>query len=180
MKINDLIIQGYKRVIPRIKRWILPLTLVLAYLSGFAQTQTVVFRFVKRIELTSIHYFCGMLLLVLWLVLMYNSLYLFLSKKRTYIIIAGKKKRLKEAQRKGVYEGLVNFTFYLAFFIVCSLGMIAYGVQRGYLPDLVPYQNFSFIIHRVSSWFFLSVLSVKYYLSITRWYYSLIHYLKEF
>lgn len=176
MAIQDSILAVYTPVIKRIRNWLLPLILLLLLGTAYGKYDPVVLSYFSTIELTSIHFYLGWLLGIIWLILVYDFFFSHLAKEKQTNLDSHFEKRPRP---KGSLTGIVNAIFYLLLFLICLSGLAQYSLR------FLEWQPFH--VHRISinlahialGWLFISTALVKYYLSFTRWVISLTRYLME-
>lgn len=179
MAIRDLIEKVYQSIMKRIFRWVLPLLLVLSYLTAYGIKKVTLFNHIKRIELVTLHYLSGIAITLVLIVIIYHFGYTSLAKAK---IKESKTKvfSIFNYNKKITPEFLVEFLFYLSLTLTCTIGLLLFYSKYTYLGKYLSKSSTMIILHQLLGWSFLSIIFLKYYLVIVKWYENIIRYLREF
>ncbi|PCI23378.1 MAG: hypothetical protein COB67_12895 [SAR324 cluster bacterium] len=180
MGFRNFIQKTYATLVKRVYHWGLPLMLLLTYASAHTLRNTTVLEYVKRINLATIHNFIGLNLSLLCLVLIYDFFFRLQSRQKTFIVINGKRKVLHFQRKAWSPLLIIDIIFYSALFAICILGLVYYGIRHTEFAPMLPDRKTIQVIHELSGWSFLSLIMIKYYLTITHWYEQLVKYLREY
>ncbi len=162
----------------RMHRLVLPTTLLVAYFTAVGLGNPALIELFSRVGLAKTHRFAGFLLMITGCVLLYD----FLSRKYAVaagrMVVDGEKIAVGKPGGKMSFRRLVDLLFYALLTIMCILGLVLYGSLVGFAP-LFPGSEISIrLLHSRLGWFLISVLILKYYVTITQWFDRLMDYLK--
>ncbi len=178
MTIGDTIERLYQSIMKRVYRWVLPMLILLSYLTAHSLKKVTFYQYIKRIELVTLHYLSGIALTIILLIIIYNFVYLLLTKddfKGEKLIAMSTFHNV----RKSTPLFIVELTFYLTLTLACLIGLLLFFLKYTYFQKYFSLSHTLIILHQFLGWFFLSIVLLKYYLVVVKWYENIIKYLRE-
>jgi hypothetical protein len=181
MSIRRRILALYPSVIKRFRRWGLPGGLMLTYLTAGGLTINSFPYRLSTFGLIVWHRFAGFVTIVIMMVLLYDWVQQRLS---SHIDQSGRttgdeaKPFRSDEQRFDPYRW-VNGGFYGLWCVVAALGVVLYGSTQAYWSGLGVGDITLRWIHATVGWLLLSLLTMKYYLLLSRWIRQMMLYLRS-
>ncbi|MCP4295796.1 MAG: hypothetical protein GY786_09335 [Proteobacteria bacterium] len=178
MNIGDAIEKLYQSIMKRVYRWLLPMLILLSYLTAYSLKEVTFYQYVKRIELVTLHYLSGIALAIILLIIIYNFVYHFLMKddfKGERLIAISTFYNIRQSTPLFIVE----LTFYLTLTLVCLNGLLLLFIKYTSFQEYFSLSHNLIILHQFLGWFFLSIVLLKYYLVLVKWYENIIKYLRE-
>ena len=177
MNIQDLILISYQLILRQLKRFGLPLTLVICYLSAIGLRRVEVLASFDRVEMEQVHLGFGLLLCSVLVAILYDRLQ---QKRKSTGEGAFKhgytKSRLKKISELGP-RYWVDLIFFICLSFIAVLGLALYlKTKLGWLRWIN--LEMLYAAHSTLVWYFLSLILVRYYLTLTRWVGSVLVYLR--
>jgi len=178
--IRDGILGAYPPVIKRIRNWLLPLVLILLLVSAYGRFMPAMLRYFSAIALTSAHFYCGWILGMLWLILVYDFIFNLLTRRSdSQSPAAGSGFPAEPIERNVGLRRLVDTVFHSVLLLVFLSGLVQYGTRQLHWHPVNLHQLEVSLTHAALSWLLLAAALVKYYLSFNRWLSNLLAYLRE-
>ncbi len=167
----------YPRILRRIRGWGLLLLLFLLYLSAYCMRNYEIMEEASHIGLSSIHVFCGFLLIIVSIILTYDFV---IARQSVFNANEhhGLSRFLPGAGQSGD-SALIERLFYFFIFLTCFFGLLLHYIKvtafRSFIINEISIQ----IIHETIGWFFLSIIFIRYYRLSVRWFGKIKKYLRE-
>jgi hypothetical protein len=170
----------YPSVMKRIRRWGLPCSLMILYLTAAGLTINVFPYRLPTFGLISLHRFAGFMTIIAMLAMLYDHIQhrLNRSKERTGHAIDGGGVYVSDTQRAAPYRW-VNGCFYCLLAVAATLGVILHGLAQQYGSGLRFAETAVRWMHATGGWLLLSLIAVKYYLELTGWIRGMMVYLRS-
>jgi len=175
MNRQNLVISFYGLTLRFLRRFGLPIILLLCYLTAIGLRFLGDMNPFNRIDLELAHRAFGLLLCSLLVALMYDR---FMVKKRKKVSLSKAKDRLRELSAEGP-RVWVTPLFFSFLGLIVLLGLILHFKTRLGVSGGVPLA-WVYGLHSTIVWFFLSLILVRYYLTLSGWLASFWAYLKEY
>jgi len=159
-----LVLVAYRSSVRQLSRWGLTLLLLLGYGTALGLRHFGVSMAFERVELVSLHRAFGILLVGLLLVLTYDR------------VQSGRP--LKPDFKNATPSEWVDIGFFTGLGLIAVVGLLLHLKTRlGWhaWPDLAEIK----LAHELMVWFFPTLILVRYYLWLTRWFKRVIAYLRE-
>jgi len=180
MILQNIVFGIYTSLIKRVYSIFIPLIIFLLYFSAFGGTNEIILNYFSRLGLSTLHAFSGFVLILALAVLMYDKIFRFVTMRFDDNEENLVKDSLVKQLKNGTYQGLVEVLFYFLLICIVLMGSLLFAMEYHnldyHLSDLI----FVRMVHSITGWLFLSVILVKYYLSITQWLEAFLKYLKEY
>ncbi len=179
MSFRSIMLRIYPAILKRIHSWGLLLLLLFLYVSAFGIRSEAVLSLISKIGILSFHVFLGFILILVIVILGYDLILGILTVQKKTNSQRGIRRflgNLKNADNRT----LINYLFYLFLFLISGFGFLLYLIKTYSLNSLVFNQVVIAIVHESMGWLFLSILLVKYYLVIIKWFSEFKRYLREF
>ncbi len=178
MTFQNIVLTVYPSIVKRIHSWVLPLVLFLSYGSIYCLKNGQVLDFFSRIGIATVHIYTGFLLILLLAILFYDLVFRYLTRQNGNKLIKNVQTTILGRIKSITPRTFIDYIFYLSLLFMCLVGLLLYSYRFSFEIDCAPDQTTVAIVHSICGWFFLSVVPIKYYLSLTRWYEELIAYLR--
>lgn len=179
MKIQFIVLKIYSSIFKRIHSWGLLSLLLLIYLTSVSIKSPMMVRLFGRIGLMSLHVFCGFILGLFFIIIAYNFLLTTFFKNKK----GGEESKTAPTPGIDYQESgkrlLVDCIFYTFIFLICLLGILYYAMRAFSLETFFISQAAVSLLHVIVGWFFMSIVLIKYYLTMVRWFHDVSHYLRE-
>lgn len=178
MPIQRLVLKTYNAILKRIHSTLLPSALVLLYFSAYGLNNPHVIEIISRSTLYTIHIFAGLLMLWLGIILVYDIIINPLIRQNKHMMVNGQSIQYRNLFQSQSYRKLVDIIFYLFLTAIGILGFLLY--LRRFYSEYTLFQNYLFlrIIHIKLGLLAISVIILRYYLTLTTWYDRFMHYLR--
>jgi len=174
MNLQGILLVSYEVTLRFLRRLGLPLTLLLCYFSAIGLRFLAVVSPFSRVEMELVHRSFGLLLCSLLVALLYDR---FQAKKRRKVSLSKAKARLAKLSSNGPKDW-VDVLFYGFLGVIVLLGLVLHFKTRLAITGWIGLE-WIYGLHSTLVWFFLSLILVKYYLTISGWLASFWAYLKE-
>ncbi|MDX2469879.1 MAG: hypothetical protein QNL04_04800 [SAR324 cluster bacterium] len=165
MTFNERVQRVYSSIFKRLKRYVIPILLVLSFVTATTALDTRNNQLLNRLELLNMHYTSGLLIFVTLLVLLYHRVYIGVEN-------------LGELHSRPLRK-LINRIFFSCLTLLTLSGGITFIATKELIPWL-PHQNYLLFSHHLFLWVFLPIFMVKLYLDTSAWVSQLYWYLREF
>ncbi len=180
MKFQYFVLKLYSSFYKRIHSWGLLFLLLLLYSSSVGLRSPVLLMLFGRLGLMTIHVFSGFGLILVFIIIAYNYLQgsVFVKKNppgKSRFMITHQQLIDKSGSRR-----IVDMLFYIMLMVVCCLGFIYYFLKEFAIYNSLIYQSTASLLHAVAGWFFLSMVFLKYYLTLIQWFREFYNYLRGF
>jgi hypothetical protein len=178
MLIQRLVLKTYNAILKRIHSTLLPTVLILLYFSAYGLNNPHVIEIISRSTLYTIHIFAGLLMLLLGIILIYDLIINPLIRQNKHMVVDGSFIRYRNLFQSKSYRKLIDIIFYLFLAAIGILGFLLY--LRRFYSEYTLFQNHLIlrIVHIKLGLLAMSVIILRYYLTLTTWYDRLMHYLK--
>ena len=180
MKFQQVVLKLYSSFYKRIHSWGLIILLLLLYASSLGIQYPVVLMLFGRLGLMTIHVFSGFGLILVFIILAYNYLQQSIFKKRKSSNRMNIQAIADVSPDQSSTRRIVDIIFYIMLMIVCCLGFLYYFLKEFSIYDSLIYQSTASLLHSIAGWFFLSMVFIKYYLTLKQWFRALYNYLRGF
>lgn len=175
MRFRRVVQKLYSSIYKRIHSWGLFLLLVLLYASSMGLKSPALLEVFGWLGLMSLHVLSGFGLVLAFVIISYNYLQRRFFPLKSAIHLSSAEQNLQ--QTGGRF--LVNLAFYSMLMLVCCLGLIYYFAREFSFASSFLHQSTVSLMHVIAGWFFLSLVFIKYYLSLMHWFRELVSYLRE-
>lgn len=175
MRFQDIVLKVYTSVFKRAHNWGLFFLLALLYLTALGIRSDNALLLFSRVGIMALHVFCGFVLAAVFVLLAYD----YILRKVTRKPVSDSREDDPEEPEAKEYR-LIDYLFYYFLIIIGTLGMMYYITRAYSLNSLVFSQITLSMAHEIIGWFFLSIIFLKYYLSIIRWFKYITRYLQEY
>ncbi|MDT8446768.1 MAG: hypothetical protein RRB13_07715 [bacterium] len=178
MNLQSLRFSAYEFGIRQFRRFGLPSAILLCYLTALGLRRLEILESFGRIEMQLFHRAFGILLITVLVALVYDRI-----QGRTAPKVALKqagsaaRDQIREIKSRGPRHW-VDLMFFSTLGLIALLGLLLHLKTRLHLGGW-PGLELLHISHSLLVWYFLALILVKYYLTLTRWFGSLIGYLRE-
>ncbi|MCP4753692.1 MAG: hypothetical protein GY866_22640 [Proteobacteria bacterium] len=181
MSFQNVVVGIYPSIVKRIYSWVLPVDIFLLYFSAYALRTDSLLGLFSRIGISTIHIYCGIVLIIVLVTLLYDSLYGFSARSMVRFSEQEKSRKPILSQLKfDTYRRVVDCVFYTFLSLFCCFGLLIYSMKFSSWTPPFPDITDIIIVHESMGWLFLSVVLVKYYLTITEWIQESVRYLREY
>lgn len=180
MKFQQLVLKLYSSFYKRIHSWGLIILLALLYTSSLGLQYPVILMLFGRLGLMTIHVFSGFGLILVFIIIAYDYLQQSFLRKRKPSNRMDFQPILVESSSQSGSRRIVDIVFYIMLMIVCCLGFLYYLLKEFSIYDVLIHQSTASLLHSIAGWFFLSMVFVKYYLTLRQWFRALYNYLRGF
>lgn len=178
MRIQQIISKLNSSIYKRLHSWGLLLLLVPLYISSVGLKSPAMLKLFGWLGLMSIHIISGFGLTLAFMILAYNYLQRILFPAKALPNSHGH-------SHAAIYESsagprhLVEFIFYFALMTVCFFGLYYYVTKEFNFDGFIFHSSTISLLHAIAGWFFLSVVFVRYYLTLIHWFRDFYIYLRE-
>jgi len=171
MKVQKIVFELYPSIIKRINSWVVPLMLILLYLSGHMSNSEIALIYISRIGLSAVHSISGFILVFALVVLVYDKIF--------YLYFAQPGDRSNAESGQTLLRLAIDVVFYIILGCISCLGLFLYVMRFFNWDPVFLDRPVLFIIHVLAGSFFIALIPIKYYLSMIKWYKDLMAYLRE-
>lgn len=173
-----VILKIYNSLYRRIHSWGLFIVLFCLYLSSFGLNSSLALSLFSRIGLVSLHILSGFGLILIIVIIGYNTVLHSLLKQNPESEPPESVQRNPSEDRR--YRPIVDVLFYLLLIVIAGLGLVYYLVKfYGLNLGLTSTYRLS-LNHVILGWFTLSIVFIRYYFTIIRWFKEFLAYLREY
>jgi len=171
----------YRSALKRIRRWGLPLGLAILYLTAAGRTSDGFSDRLSHLGLVTIHRLAGCMVLLVLVILLYDAILRLVTRQdnpsswEMNDLAEGFLAKVKANSQ----DTLVNYVFFVLLIWVAVGGIVIFGLSLGGWPNLRAFELVMRFVHCFSGWLLLSLMTLKYYLVVTRWFRGMIIYLRE-
>lgn len=178
MLIQRLVLKVYNAILKRIHSTLLPGVLLLLYFSAFGLNNPDVIEVISRSTLFTIHIFAGLLMILIGLILLYDLVINKLIGQEKTFVINGKLTQYRNFFLSQSHRNLIDGLFYLSLAIMGILGFMLY-INHVYSEFTFIQSHLLFrILHIKIGLLSISIILLRYYLTLTTWFDRFMHYLK--
>lgn len=176
MHLQELILKFYEFCVGKLRKWVNPFLLVVGYVTAFGLANYGTWYYPSRVHLMSLHIVTGLFLMAGTTIFFYYKLSEKFIKRRDEF----------RNQRKNSFVTLpsqrqfVNWLFYFVLMLLCLSGILLYFKVYSILPEYLPSLIILSLFHEIVSWFFGSLVLIKFYLNFSSWWKKLKQYLHEY
>lgn len=178
MILQNIVFGIYESLIKRVYSVFIPLIILVLYFSAIGGKNDIVLHYFSRIGLSTLHAFAGFVLILALIVIVYDKIFCFVTMKFGDDENPDSEGIIQQI-RGGSYQGMVDILFYFLLICLVLMGSMLFAMEYNNLDHQLSELIFIKMVHTVSGWLFLSIILVKYYLSITQWLEAFFKYLKE-
>lgn len=173
-----MLLSAYEFAIRQFRRFALPTAILLCYLTALGMRRLEVLEPFGRIEMEMFHRAFGIVLLAVMIALVYD---LVQSRDSPKVGLkqapSAAKEQIREIKSRGPRHW-IDLLFYLTLALIAGMGLLLHLKTRLGLTGWPGLEGLR-LSHTTLVWFFPSLILVKYYLTLTRWFGSLLAYLRE-
>ena len=178
MLIQRIVLRIYNAILKRVHSTLLPSALFFLYFSAYGFNRPDIIKVISKPTLFTIHIYAGLFLILLGMILFYDFTINRLIKSKNRMVVDGKTIQYRKIFQSKSYRRMVDFLFYFSMTITGIIGLLLY--LRIYYTEfsIIHDQLFIRLLHVKIGLFLISIIILKYYLTLTMWFDRFMHYLK--
>ncbi len=179
MNLQSIMLKIYPSILRRTRSWGLLFLLFLLYLSAYCMRNHEITEIMSHIGLSSIHVFCGFLLIVVSIVLTYDFIIGRISHSGTGDHSKSTLSTFFHGAGFSDNSVVIDRLFYFFVFLTCFFGLLLHYVKLTAFHSFLINETIIQIMHETIGWLFISVIFIRYYRLTVRWFGEIKRYLRE-